>query len=42
MTEERVLSAIAAEGLAPAATGLAEFYRQHNAEPSLAATANLS
>ena len=42
MTEERVLAAIAAEGLTPATTGLAEFYRQRTAEPALAATANLS
>jgi biotin synthase len=27
MTEERVLNAISAEGLAPSKTGLAEFYR---------------
>ena len=42
MTEERVLAAIAAEGLTPATTGLAEFYRQRAAEPALAATANHS
>src|SRR5581483_6431738 len=31
MTEERVLAAIAAEGLAPAKTGLADFYRHQKA-----------
>ena len=40
MTEERVLAAIAAENLTPATTGLAEFYRQRQPAPVLAATAN--
>ena len=30
MTEERVLAAIAAEGLAPSETGLADFYRENS------------
>ena len=34
MTEERVLEAIAAEGLKPSPTGLAEFYREHAGEKS--------
>lgn len=39
MTEERVLTAIAAEGLQPSRVGLAEFYRQHAAPEKFAATA---
>jgi biotin synthase len=42
MTEERVLQAIAAEGLVPAKTGLAEFYRQRAAGPVIAMAANPS
>jgi len=38
MTEERVLNAVAAEGLAPSATGLAEFYRERAGKNSIAAT----
>lgn len=37
MTEERVLNAIAAEGLTPSATGLADFYRPGAARESVAA-----
>jgi len=33
MTEDRVLAALAAEGLTPATTGLAEFYRQQAPSP---------
>ena len=40
MTEERVLNAIAAEGLRPSATGLAEFYQGRAAQPKISATAN--
>ncbi len=40
MTEERVLAAIAAEGLAPANRGLADFYR--NGAPHSPAPATLS
>ena len=39
MTEERVLKAIAAEGLRPSASGLAEFYRRHAASGKMSATA---
>lgn len=38
MTEERVLNAIAAEGLTPATTGLAEYYRNHPTAGSLRET----
>jgi len=38
MTEERVLAAIAAEGLAPSGTGLAEFYRRQSAEGAVVET----
>ncbi|MES1180591.1 MAG: radical SAM protein [Verrucomicrobiota bacterium] len=38
MTEERVFTAIAAEGLTPSATGLAEFYRECAGKNSVAAT----
>jgi hypothetical protein len=34
MTEERVLNAIAAEGLKPARRGLAQFYRNGAAKPA--------
>jgi biotin synthase len=36
MTEERVLNAIAAEGLVPSAVGLADFYRERTQENSVA------
>jgi biotin synthase len=38
MTEERVLNAIAAEGLTPAAIGLAEYYRNRPTADSLRET----
>jgi len=39
MTEERVLQAIAAEGLAPSKTSLAEFYRRRAATPAMSGAA---
>ena len=42
MTEERVLQAIAAEGLIPSKTGLAEFYRQRASNRATPMTANRS
>lgn len=40
MTEERVLKAIAAEGLQPSSIGLAEFYRRQKAPENISASAN--
>ena len=40
MTEERVLNALAAEGLAPSKTGLADFYRSRATDPAGKGTAS--